>query len=479
MPPLEAGLMHYLSTRGETPKLGFCDVMLSGLARDGGLYVPEVWPQLSPDAIADLSGRPYWEVAVEVIRPFVAGDISNAELGRMANEAYATFRHPAVVPLDQIGPNQFMLELFHGPTLAFKDVAMQLLSRLMDHVLAQRGQRTTIVVATSGDTGGAAVDAFAERDNVDLIALFPDGRISDVQRRMMTTWDAPNVHALAVKGTFDDCQAIVKGLFNNHRFRDEVSLSGVNSINWARIVAQVVYYFTSAVALGAPSRTVDFTVPTGNFGDIFAGYVAKKMGLPVRCLRIAANVNDILARTLKTGIYEVREVHATTSPSMDIQVSSNFERLLFEASGRDAAQVRALMASLQQSGRFVLPDSVLAEIRRDFDAGRTDETETAAAIRTAWREAGDLVDPHTAVALAIADRDTSDSRIPNVVLATAHAAKFPDAVEAACGVRPQLPAWLDGLMTRPERITVVNNDQAEIERFVLSVSRAAKQGVVG
>jgi threonine synthase len=471
--------MHYLSTRGETPKLGFCDVMLSGLARDGGLYVPEVWPQLSPDAIADLSGRPYWEVAVEVIRPFVAGDISNAELGRMANEAYATFRHPAVVPLDQIGPNQFMLELFHGPTLAFKDVAMQLLSRLMDHVLAQRGQRTTIVVATSGDTGGAAVDAFAERDNVDLIALFPDGRISDVQRRMMTTWDAPNVHALAVKGTFDDCQAIVKGLFNNHRFRDEVALSGVNSINWARIVAQVVYYFTSAVALGAPARTVDFTVPTGNFGDIFAGYVAKKMGLPVRCLRIAANVNDILVRTLKTGIYEVREVHSSTSPSMDIQVSSNFERLLFEASGRDAAQVRALMASLQQSGRFVLPDSVLAEIRGDFDAGRADETETAAAIRTAWREAGDLVDPHTAVALATADRDTSDSRIPNIVLATAHAAKFPDAVEAACGVRPQLPAWLDGLMTRPERITVVNNDQAEIERFVLSVSRAAKQGVAG
>ena len=259
-----------------------------------------------------------------------------------------------------------MLELFHGPTLAFKDVAMQLLSRLMDHVLAQRGQRTTIVVATSGDTGGAAVDAFANRDNVDLIVLFPDGRISEVQRRMMTTTDAPNVHAFAVKGTFDDCQAIVKGLFNNHRFRDEVSLSGVNSINWARIVAQVVYYFTSAVALGAPARTVDFTVPTGNFGDIFAGYVAKRMGLPVRCLRIAANVNDILVRTLKTGIYEVREVHATTSPSMDIQVSSNFERLLFEATGRDAAQVRALMASLQQSGRFVLPDPVLAAIRARF-----------------------------------------------------------------------------------------------------------------
>ena len=472
-------MTHYLSTRGEAPKLGFCDVMLTGLARDGGLYVPEIWPQLRPETIASFFGRPYWEVAVEVIKPFVAGDISDADLGRMTNEAYATFRHPAVVPLDQIGPNQFVLELFHGPTLAFKDVAMQLLSRLMDHVLAQRGQRTTIVVATSGDTGGAAVDAFAHRDNVDLIVLFPDGRISDVQRRMMTTSGAANVHALAVQGNFDDCQAIVKGLFNNHRFRDSVSLSGVNSINWARIVAQVVYYFTSAVALGAPARTVDFTVPTGNFGDIFAGYVAKKMGLPVRCLRIAANVNDILARTLKTGIYEVREVHATASPSMDIQISSNFERLLFEATGRDAARVRALMASLSQSGRFVLPDQVLAAIRADFDAGRADETETAAAIRAAWREAGDLVDPHTAVALAVADRDTPDSTIPNIVLSTAHAAKFPDAVEAACGVRPELPAWLDGLMTRPEQIRVVKNDQAEIERFVLSVSRAAKHGVAG
>ena len=330
--------------------------MLTGLARDGGLYVPETWPQLAPETIAGFFGRPYWEVAVDVIRPFVGGEISDADLGRMANEAYATFRHPAVVPLSQTSPNQFVLELFHGPTLAFKDVAMQLISRLMDHVLAQRAQRTTIVVATSGDTGGAAVDAFAGLDNVDLIVLFPHGRISDVQRRMMTTTGAANVHALAIEGNFDDCQAIVKGMFNHHSFRDSVSLSGVNSINWARIVAQVVYYFTSAVALGAPARTVDFTVPTGNFGDIFAGYVAKRMGLPIRCLRIAANVNDILARTLKTGIYEVREVHATASPSMDIQVSSNFERLLFEASGRDAALVRGLMASLGQSGRFVLPD---------------------------------------------------------------------------------------------------------------------------
>ncbi|EIG60792.1 MULTISPECIES: threonine synthase [unclassified Bradyrhizobium] len=472
-------MTRYISTRGEAPELGFCDVMLTGLARDGGLYVPAIWPQLSPDAIAGFFGRPYWEVAVEVIRPFVAGEISDAELGRMANEAYATFRHPAVVPLRQMAPHQFVLELFHGPTLAFKDVAMQLISRLMDHVLAKRGQRTTIVVATSGDTGGAAVDAFAGLENVDLIVLFPRGRISEVQRRMMTTTGAANVHALAVEGNFDDCQAIVKAMFNNHRFRDATSLSGVNSINWARIVAQVVYYFTSAVAVGAPARAVDFVVPTGNFGDIFAGYVAKRMGLPVRTLGIAANVNDILARTLKTGIYEVREVHATASPSMDIQISSNFERLLFEAGGRDAAGVRRLMDSLKQSGRFVLPDATLAAIREGFDAGRADETETAAAIRAAWREAGELVDPHTAVALAVADRDTTDRTVPSIVLSTAHPAKFPDAVEAACGQRPQLPAWLDGLMTKSEHMKVMKNDQAEVERFVLSVSRAAKQGVAG
>ncbi|MDF0519977.1 threonine synthase [Bradyrhizobium yuanmingense] len=472
-------MTRYISTRGEAPELGFCDVMLTGLARDGGLYVPAVWPQLPSETIAGFFGRPYWEVAVDVIRPFAGGEISDAELGRMANEAYATFRHPAVVPLRQMSPHQFVLELFHGPTLAFKDVAMQLISRLMDHVLEKRGQRTTIVVATSGDTGGAAVEAFAGLENVDLIVLFPHGRISEVQRRMMTTTGAANVHALAVEGTFDDCQALVKGMFNNHRFRDATSLSGVNSINWARIVAQVVYYFTSAVAVGAPARAVDFVVPTGNFGDIFAGYVAKRMGLPVRTLHIAANVNDILARTLKTGIYEVREVHATASPSMDIQISSNFERLLFEAGRRDAAGVRRLMEQLKQSGRFVLPDATLAAIREEFDAGRADETETAAAIRAAWREAGELVDPHTAVALAVADRDTTDTKVPSIVLSTAHPAKFPGAVEAACGQRPQLPAWLDGLMTKSEHMRVMKNDQVELERFVLSASRAAKQGVAG
>src|SRR5436853_2379624 len=344
--------------------------MLTGLARDGGLYVPEVWPLLSHETIAGFFGRPYWEVAVDVIKPFAAGEISDADLGRMANEAYATFRHPAVVPLDQIGPNQFLLELFHGPTLAFKDVAMQLISRLMDHVLAKRAQRTTIVVATSGDTGGAAVDAFAGLDNVDLIALFPAGRISDVQRRMMTTAGAGNVHALAIEGTFDDCQAIVKAMFNHHHFRDQVSLSGVNSINWARIVAQAVYYFAAAVALGAPHRKIAFTVPTGNFRDVFAGYVAARMGLPVERLVVATNVNDILVRTLKTGTYEVRDVMPTASPSMDIQVSSNFERLLFDAYGRDPAPVCALMGSLAQSRRFTIASHALAEIRARFAAER-------------------------------------------------------------------------------------------------------------
>src|SRR5258707_11488168 len=300
--------MRYVSTRGEAPSLDFVDVMLAGLARDGGLYVPERWPSLDRAAIGGFAGKPYAEVAVEVLRPFVGNGIAEADLARMAREAYGNFRHPAVAPLTQLNPGVFVLELFHGPTLAFKDLAMQLLARLMDHVLAARGERTTIVVATSGDTGGAAVEAFRGRARADVFVLFPYGRVSDVQRRMMTTAADDNVHALAIEGTFDDCQAIVKGLFNHHAFRDRVALSGVNSINWARIVAQAVYYFTAAVALGAPHRGVAFTVPTGNFGDVFAGYVAERMGLPVQRLVIATNVNDILGRTLATGIYEVRDV---------------------------------------------------------------------------------------------------------------------------------------------------------------------------
>lgn len=468
--------MHYVSTRGEAPPLGFIEVMLAGLARDGGLYVPDDWPRLDSAAIEGFLGRPYAEVAVDVIRPFVGGAISDHDLARMAREAYGTFRHPAVVPLVQLGVNNFVLELFHGPTLAFKDLAMQLLSRLMDHALAARGERTTIVVATSGDTGGAAVEAFRGRSQVDLVVLYPNGRISEVQRRMMTGAAEDNVHVLAVDGTFDDCQAIVKGMFNHHAFRDQVRLSGVNSINWARIVAQVVYFFTAAVTLGAPQRRIAFTVPTGNFGDVYAGYVAQRMGLPIDRLVVATNANDILARTLSVGTYEVRDVVPTASPSMDIQVSSNFERLLFDACGRDGQAVRALMNSLAQSGRFTLPARALAEIRAHFTADRADEEETAATIRTVLRETGYCADPHTAVGIAVAEKESRDPAIPMVVLSTAHPVKFPDAVMAACGVRPALPDWLADLDQRPERATVVPAEQVAVERYVLAASRAAREG---
>jgi len=469
--------VQHISTRGEAPPLGFADAMLAGLARDGGLYVPQSWPTLSNEIIAGFAGRPYPEVAVEVIRPFVGDSIAESDLARMAREAYGTFRHPAVAPLVQLGVNTFVLELFHGPTLAFKDVAMQLLARLMDHVLAARGEHRTIVVATSGDTGGAAVEAFGRRNQVDLIVLFPHGRISDVQRRMMTTIAAPNVHALAVEGTFDDCQAIVKGLFNHHAFRERVRLSGVNSINWARIVAQTVYYCTAAVALGAPHRQIAFAVPTGNFGDVYAGYVARRMGLPVDRLVIATNANDILARTWATGTYELRSVVATTSPSMDIQISSNFERLLFDAYERDASAIHGLMASLAQSRRFSLSADALARIRAMFSADRADESEVAATIRTIRRETGICVDPHTAVGIAVAEKEElRDPAVPMVVLSTAHPAKFPDAVEAACGVRPSLPEWRSDLEQRPERVTVLPVDQSAVERFVLKTSRAAQQG---
>lgn len=468
--------MRYVSTRGEAPPLGFVEVMLAGLARDGGLFVPMSWPRLDGQTIAGLAGKPYAEVAVEVIRPFVGDAIPDSDLTRMAREAYGTFRHPAVAPLVQYGVSDFVLELFHGPTLAFKDLAMQLLGRLMDHALTARGERTTIVVATSGDTGGAAVEAFRGRARADLFVLFPRGRISDVQRRMMTTVEDDNVHPLAIEGTFDDCQAIVKGMFNHHAFRDQARLSGVNSINWARIVAQVVYYFTAAVALGSPHRKVAFTVPTGNFGDVYAGYVALRLGLPIDRLVIATNVNDILARTIATGTYDLRDVVPTSSPSIDIQVASNFERLLFEAYACDSAAVRALMASLAQSRRFALSAGALSGIRAVFSAGRADEEETAATIRTMLRETGHFIDPHTAVGVAVAEKEIPSPSVPMVVLGTAHAAKFPDAVEAACGVRPPLPEWLADLDQRPERVTTLPVDQMAVERQILSVSRAAHEG---
>ena len=395
---------------------------------------------------------------------------------RLVREAYATFRHEAVCPLVQTGPNTFVLELFHGPTLAFKDVAMQLLARLMDHVLAERGQRATIAGATSGDTGGAAVEAFAGRERTDVFILFPHGRVSPVQQRQMTTSAAANIHALAIEGNFDDCQALVKEMFNDHRFRDRVSLSGVNSINWARIMAQIVYYFSSALSLGAPDRPISFTVPTGNFGDIFAGYAAKRMGLPIERLVIATNDNDILARTLKNGEYRTERVVATTSPSMDIQVSSNFERLLFESSGRDASVVRRQMAGLKQSGAFLIEQAELDAIRREFSAGRCSMAQSAETIRATLASSGYLLDPHTATAMHVATAH-AEASTPMVVLATAHPAKFPAAVEEASGVAPKLPAWLDGLMRRKETYAVLPSELKMVEDYISRHSKAERQGV--
>jgi threonine synthase len=463
--------MQYLSTRGKAAALGFCDVLLAGLAGDGGLFVPVTWPQMSPAAIAGLAGCPYSDAAFDIIRPFIGGEIPDGDLRQMCVSAYAGFRHEAVAPLVQLGPNQWVLELFHGPTLAFKDIAMQLMARLMDHVLQARGRRVTIVGATSGDTGAASIEAFRGRDKVDLFILFPEGRISPIQQKQMTTTGAANVHAIAVRGTFDDCQAIVKAMFGNAAFRDRVGLAGVNSINWARILGQIVYYFTAAVALGAPTRPVSFAVPTGNFGDVFAGYVAKRMGLPLSRLVIATNVNDILVRTLQTGEYRVGKVAATTSPSMDIQVSSNFERLLFEVYDREGAAVAGLMDELARSGGFALSQGALDRIRADFDAGRADEAETATVIRDTYARTGFLADPHTAVGLAVGRRFMRPE-VPIIALATAHPAKFPDAVRAAAGIDAKLPERLAGILDRPERFTTLANDRKAVEDHIIAHSRA-------
>ena len=456
--------MNYISTRGEAPPLGFEDVLLAGLARDGGLFVPETWPVLSPETIGSFAGKSFADVAVEVVVPFVGGAISRADLTQMARDAYARFDDADVTPLTQIDENRWVLELFHGPTLAFKDVAMQLLARLMDHVLAKRGQRVTIIGATSGDTGGAAIEAFCGSRRADVVILFPEGRVSDVQRRMMTTPKDANVHAVAVRGTFDDCQALVKAMFNDHAFRDRVGLSGVNSINWARIAGQVAYYFVAAVALGAPRRPVSFAVPTGNFGDIFAGYVAKRMGLPIAQLAIASNVNDILPRTLATGAYEMRDVIATASPSMDIQISSNFERYLFEASGRDAELIRNMMGSLRETHRFEL--GPLEDVmRKDFVAAAASEDDVADTIRRLKAEHDYLVDPHTACGVVAAER-VLKGEAPQVVLSTASPAKFPDAMQEITGKRPALPERLAGLLTDKERFETIDNDLVAIERHV-------------
>jgi threonine synthase len=457
--------MKYVSTRGTAPVLDFEGAMISGLARDGGLYLPERFPVFSVEELRGLRGKPFTDVAFAVARRFADGVIPDQALRAMVDAAYGSFGHQAVTPLKQLDSNLWLLELFHGPTIAFKDVAMQLLARMMDWSLTRSGTKATVIGATSGDTGGAAIEAFKNSNNAAIFILHPHGLVSDVQRRQMTTVQTKAVNNIAIEGNFDDCQAIVKELFNDHGFRDEVQLAGVNSINWARVMAQISYYIFAGLALGAPERKVSFTVPTGNFGNVFAGLVAKRMGLPVDRLVIATNENDILDRTLKSGRYEVTGVHATQSPSMDIQVSSNFERLVYLANANDPVRVVAAMNNLKQSSAFTLENAALQSIRHEFESGRSSERETADTMKSVLAATGELVDPHTAVGLHVAAQNPGEN--PMVVLATAHPAKFPAAVKAATGVNPELPAKLKGLMEATESFTVLPNSAMAVKSLIL------------
>ncbi|MCF3593710.1 threonine synthase [Rhodobacteraceae bacterium LMO-12] len=456
--------MKYISTRGTAPVLSFEEAMLTGLARDGGLYLPETIPTLSHADIAALAGQSYEDIAFRIMRPYLGDTFTDKEFRAIIARAYDGFGHAARAPLVQLAPNHFLLELFHGPTLAFKDFAMQLIGQLFQAALERNGKRVTIVGATSGDTGSAAIEAFKGLDNVDVFILFPHGRVSEVQRRQMTTPPESNVHALAMTGDFDDCQARVKDMFNHFEFRDAVGLAGVNSINFARVLAQVVYYFYSAVSLGAPDRKVSFTVPTGNFGDIFAGYLAKRMGLPIDRLVIATNQNDILHRCLSTSDYKPDGVTPSISPSMDIQVSSNFERALFEAYGRDGKAVAQLMDELKAGG-FSVSQGALEALRESYDSGRCSEEETSTTITDMARTTGEVLCPHSAVGVKVAN-EMRDPATAMITLATAHPAKFPDAVEAATGTRPPLPPRMADLFERPERVTRVENDLATIEALI-------------
>lgn len=462
--------MRYISTRGEAPELSFGEAALSGLARDGGLYVPTSWPKLDAADLARFEGLSYVDLACAVLQPFMAGSVTDSELRDFAAQAYATFSTPDVAPLVQIGDNDWLMELFHGPTLAFKDVAMQFLSRLIDHMLSKRGGRITIIGATSGDTGAAAVQAFSGRDTAEIFMLHPNGRVSPVQRRQMTTVLENNVHNIAIEGTFDDCQGIVKTLFQDLKFRDELALSGVNSINWARVVVQSVYYFKAAAALRNQDRKIAFSVPTGNFGDIYAGYIASRMGLDIERLLIATNVNDILVRTLETGCYELHDVVATHSPSMDIQIASNFERLLFDIFNRDPARIRGIMESLSNDRNFSLDNASLEKIRARFSGFRSSEAETIAMIQSLHGRNNYLADPHTAVGLVAAEKARASGVIDEdtaiVTLATAHPAKFPDAMIAAIGIKPELPDHMQDIYEREERYTVLPNDAAAVAQFI-------------
>ena len=467
--------MKYVSTRrgstSEVASVGFLDAVLAGLAPDGGLYVPETWPELTTDEIAGFAGRPYAEVAADILSRFAGNEIPHDVLLEMCTEAYGTFTHAATCPLKQLRPNHYLLELFHGPSLAFKDVAMQLLGRLYDYALSRQGRTMTVVCATSGDTGGAAVEAFRGRANTRIVALFPEGRISEVQRRFMTTVEDRNVACLSVEGTFDDCQAIVKGMFGDDQFRRAVDLSGVNSINFARIVAQAVYYFTAAASLGAPGREVAFAVPTGNFGDAFAGWVAKRMGLPISRIIVATNSNDIMARAFEEGRYARGVVAATQSPAMDIQIASNFERLYFETTRRDGVETDRAFRAFAETGVLDLPPATLTAMRELFSGASVTEADTARTILSTLNETGEVIDPHTAVAVAAANRASLPNTTPLVILSTAHPAKFPEAVEAATGVTPHVPAAARGLEAKPERFDRLPADAEAIKTYVREFAR--------
>ncbi|MDP7651717.1 MAG: threonine synthase [Rhodospirillales bacterium] len=458
--------MKYVSTRGKAPVLSFDDALLAGLASDGGLYVPETWPRLTRPEMRALSGLSYTEVAARVMSPFVGAAIGEDDFTRMVVDAYRGFDHPAVAPLTQLGRNQWLLELFHGPTLSFKDYALQLVGRLFDHVLARRGERIALICATSGDTGSAAIEACRDRACLDIFVLHPKGRVSDVQRRQMTTVASSNVHNIAVEGTFDDCQDLAKGMFNDRAFRDRFRLSAVNSINWARIMAQVAYYVVAAVALGAPGRRFTFAVPTGNFGNVYAAYAARRMGLPVNGFVIGSNVNDVLTRYFATGEMRVTPVHPTLSPSMDIQVSSNFERLLFDYYGRDGARLGPVMERFRKNGQAAFGKNRWRRMARLFSGFSVDDEATKMAIRVIHRQTGQLLDPHSAIAVTagIGRHDYKTSTLVSV--ATAHPAKFPQAVEDATGIRPPLPAHLADLHERPERFETLPNDLGVVQDFV-------------
>lgn len=459
-------MVKYVSTRGLAPELEFEDALLTGLARDGGLYVPVEWPQLSERKIKALAGLSYEETAFRVMRPYIGDSIGDADLQEMITAAYGAFRHRTVVPLRQIAPNDWLLELFHGPTLAFKDVALQLLGRLFEKFLERRGTRLTIVGATSGDTGSAAIDAVAGRENIDIFMIHPNGRVSDVQRRQMTTVLAPNVHNIAIDGSFDDAQAMVKRMFGDQALTGRFRIGAVNSINWARLMAQVVYYFAAALQLGGPGRKVAFAVPTGNFGDVFAGYVAAQMGLPVERLIVATNVNDILHRALSEGDYSAGTVTPTAAPSMDIQVSSNFERLLFDCGGRDGAALAEQMRGFEATKAMRLTNAQRQGAAALLSSARADANDMARAMAWAADKCGEVIDPHTAIGLHAAREADLPAGVPVVTLATAHPAKFRDAVERATGSRPSLPRRIGDLFDREERYAQLPGDYDAVAAYV-------------